>query len=378
MAEPDFILKLPYITAALPGIGGQLRAEPDHFVVEEIPLYEPQGDGPHLYVNITKVGFTTKDVQKQLEALFGLRSGDVGFAGMKDKQARTTQTFSIPLELANEQNVDAMTRRMEAQLPVTLNWAKRHRNKLKLGHLLGNRFQITVVDSPLPAAQMLANAQAIVERIQQRGVPNFFGAQRFGDRGQNVARGHALLAGKQRVKDRWLRRFLISSYQSFLCNRYLAQRMEMGAFEHLLLGDVAKKYETGGIFTVEDLAIDQSRYNSQEISFTAPLFGNKMRFAVDEAGRLEDAILAESQITMKQLQAARVEGTRRLGRLLVPELSVQLGKTSEQTDTSVTEHSEKSSMIVTFPLPKGAFATTIMREIMKVDMLGVPDEEIDE
>lgn len=378
MVTPNFTLELPYITADLPGVGGQLRAEPDHFVVEEIPLYAPQGDGPHLYVNVTKVGLTTKDVQKQLEQLFGLRSGDVGFAGMKDKQARTTQTFSIPIELANEQNVDAMTRRIEQQAPVTLNWVNRHRNKLKIGHLLGNRFRIAVTDSPLAPAQMQANAQAIAERIRTAGAPNFFGMQRFGDRGHNIERGYAVLAGKQRIKDRWLRRFLISSYQSYLCNRYLARRLEMGAFDHLLLGDVAKKYETGGIFIVEDVAVEQPRYAAQEISFTAPLFGAKLRAATAEAGQLEEAILAESAITIKQLQAARVEGTRRLGRLLVPDLAVQIVDASGQTDTSVTENSGKTRMIVTFTLPKGAFATTIMREVMKVDMLNAPDEDSDE
>ena len=382
MATPDFSLNLPYITADLPGIGGQLRAEPDHFVVEELPLYEPQGDGPHLYVNVTKVGLTTKDVQKQLEQLFGLRSGDVGFAGMKDKQARTTQTFSIPIELANEQNVDAITRRLEQNLPVTLNWMKRHRNKLKTGHLLGNRFHITVTDSPLAPTQMLANAQAIVQRLRADGAPNFFGVQRFGDRGHNIERGYALLTGQQRIKDRWLRRFLVSSYQSYLCNCYLARRLEMVGFAHLLLGDVAKKYETGGIFTVEDVAVEQPRYAAQEISFTAPLFGAKMRSAEAEAGQLEESILAESGISIKQFQAARMDGTRRLGRLLVPDLAVQIDsaalQASGQTDTSVTENPAKGSMIVTFTLPKGAFATTIMREVMKVDMLNAPNEDLDE
>ncbi|MCB0142551.1 MAG: tRNA pseudouridine(13) synthase TruD, partial [Caldilineaceae bacterium] len=110
--------------------------------------------------------------------------------------------------------------------------------KLKTGHLLGNRFHITVTDSPLEPTQMLANAQAIVQRLRADGAPNFFGVQRFGDRGHNIERGYALLTGQQRIKDRWLRRFLVSSYQSYLCNCYLARRLEMVGFAHLLLGDV--------------------------------------------------------------------------------------------------------------------------------------------
>ena len=95
MLDSRLELSLPYITDDLPGIGGQLRLTPDHFVVEEIPLYEASGEGQHLYVNLTKVGLTTKEVQAQLEQLFGLNRGEVSFAGMKDKQARTTQTFSL-------------------------------------------------------------------------------------------------------------------------------------------------------------------------------------------------------------------------------------------------------------------------------------------
>ena len=95
MLQFELDLNLPYISSDLPGVGGVLRATPDDFVVEEVPLYEAQGDGQHLYVNITKVGLTTKEVQIGLERLFGLKKGDVSFAGMKDKRARTTQTFSL-------------------------------------------------------------------------------------------------------------------------------------------------------------------------------------------------------------------------------------------------------------------------------------------
>src|SRR5690606_33801903 len=101
-------------------------------------------------------------------------------------------------------------------------------------------------------------------------------------------------------------RFLIGSYQSYLCNRYLVRRVEMGAFEHLLLGDVAKKYATGGMFSVEDLSQEQPRYAQQEISFTAPLYGPRMWEAQAEAGELEAGILAESPVTLEHLAAARI------------------------------------------------------------------------
>lgn len=138
MTDPTQI-PLPFITADLPGIGGEIKAEPDHFVVEEIPLYEPAGEGEHVYVHLTREGWTTRALQRELISLFDLRDVDVGCAGLKDKHARVTQTFSLLLRDEDEATV---ARRIQEALPVEVVWAQRHRNKLRRGHLLGNRFHI--------------------------------------------------------------------------------------------------------------------------------------------------------------------------------------------------------------------------------------------
>jgi tRNA pseudouridine13 synthase len=367
MIDSQLDLRLPYLTNALPGIGGELRVTPDDFVVEEIPLYLPQGEGQHLYVCLTKAGSTTKEIQRQLEQLFGLRRGEVGFAGLKDKQARTTQTFSLNVGHQPAGYAEDAARRIADALAVEVHWAKFHRNKLQPGHLLGNRFVIRVAKLACGREEAEARVAAIVQVIQARGIPNFFGPQRFGINGGNVRQGLELLIGARRQQDRWLRRFLISGYQSYLCNRYLARRVEMGAFDHLLLGDVAKKVATGGMFNVEDVAQEQPRYARQEISFTAPLFGPKMWEAQAEAGALEASVLAEAPVTLEQLAAARVEGTRRLGRLLVNDLVA-----------GVEQAGDAPNLRVEFQLPKGAFATTVLREVMKVDLAALPaldDEE---
>ncbi len=350
--QPD--LSLPYLTAELPGIGGQLRATPEHFVVEEVPLYLPEGEGPHLYINLTKVGMTTKEVQRRLEQLVGGRSGAVGYAGLKDKHARTTQTFSINLEQTPPFDEAELGKRITETLPVTVNWLNRHRNKLRAGHLLGNRFTITISGLTLPAEEILSRVTAIQQRVQAVGLPNFFGVQRFGIDGMNVAKGRAILLGQHRERDRWLHRFLLSSYQSYLCNRYLAARLNMGAFERILPGDVAKKMDSGGMFDVTEPAVDQLRYAAHEISFTAPIYGPKMWAAQAEAGDLEAQILAEAGITLADFQRAKVDGGRRLGRLLLPDLQFQLG----EADGAL-------ALEARFFLPKGAFATTVMRELMK-------------
>ncbi len=380
MIKSNIDFSLPYITTESPGIGGQLRTKAEHFVVEEIPLYAPEGEGQHLYVSLTKVGLTTKEVEQRLTSLFGLGKNGVGFAGMKDKHAQTTQTFSLSLGYIDGGVADGSAAakaadRIREHLPVTVHWARWHQNKLKLGHLRGNRFRIIVtgLDVAAGTAQPLADiaqqrAIEIADKLRAQGVANFFGPQRFGFQGANVQKGLEILRGKRYIKDRWLRRFLVSSYQSYLCNRYLAQRIAMGAFTHLLEGDVAKKYDTGGMFDVTDLDAEQPRYAAHEISFTAPMYGPKMWEAKGEAGVLEEKILTAAECTLAQLRRAKIDGTRRLGRLLLPDLVIS---------PAPAEVAQKypDSILLTFSLPKGAFATTVLREFMKVDLSEIVEED---
>ena len=368
-------MNLPYVTDELPGLGGTLRATPDDFTVEEIPLYEATGEGQHLYVRLTKTGLTTKEVQLRLARLFELDRRAVSFAGMKDKHARTTQTFSIAIgHQSDDFAVEAEARLREglADLPVTLHWARRHRNKLKLGHLLGNRFAIRISDLDVSAAEAQSRAEAIAAQIERRGVPNYFGPQRFGAEGDNAERGLAIIRKEQWVSDRWLRRFLMSAYQSHLCNRYLALRLERGLFDELMLGDIAKKVDTGGLFVVEDLAAEQLRYAAHEISFTAPMYGGKMRAAQAEAAALEDEVLAEAELSLADLQRAKLDGTRRLGRLL-PKVEIELG----DEPAAEVEGSTHGSLTLCFSLPKGAFATTVLREFTKRDAF-IDGDDVDE
>jgi tRNA pseudouridine13 synthase len=350
--KSDLVLDLPYVSADLPGIGGQLRSSPDHFIVEEIPLYDASGEGQHLYVNLTKEELTTREVQQKLADLFSLPNREVSFAGMKDKHARTTQTFSLNVGHVTEEFVQEAYARIQEHLPVNIHWAKLHRNKLKKGHLLGNRFTIVITDLNQPEEEVLLQAQAIADRLRSRGLPNYYGPQRLGQHGANIRRGLDLLFRRKDIRDRWLRNLLQASVQSYLCNRYLARRLDEGTFDSLLLGDIAKKYDTGGLFEVTDVEAEQPRYERQEISFTAPIYGPKMWQATGPAGVLEDEILADSGLTIEQLGKAHLSGTRRMGRLILTDLSID---------------SAAQGLAVSFSLPKGAFATTVLREIMKVD-----------
>jgi tRNA pseudouridine13 synthase len=334
---------IPFITAGLPGCGGQIKAQPDHFIVEEVPLYEASGEGPHLYVCLTREGWTTRQVVEALARLLELRPRDIGYAGLKDRHARCTQVFSLP-SLA-----PSAARRIESELPFRVLWVRHHRNKLKPGHLLGNRFQITISDLDVSAAEAHTRAGHIAAALAQRGLPNFFGPQRFGNDGANVNRGHDVLIGGWE-RDKWLRRLVISAYQSYLFNRYLARRMALGWFDHLVAGDVAKKTDTGGMFNVQDPAVEQSRYARGEITFTGPMYGTKMWAAGAAAGELETAILAEAGLTLENFAQARVEGTRRPGRLALPTIDYSSGD---------------DGLHLAFFLPKGSYATIVVREFTK-------------
>lgn len=333
---------LPYISAHLPGIHGRLRARPEHFVVEEVPLYEPCGEGEHTFLWITKREMTSTFVRDRLAEIFGLRKEDVGMAGLKDRHAVTTQAFSVP-----RVSPDEALEHLRREFPeIHVHWARRHRNKLKPGHLLGNRFRITVVDV---LAGDLERAQAIAEYLRRVGVPNYYGEQRFGREGDNAQRGREVLRGRG-PRDRWLRRFLVSAYQAYLFNRYLARRIEEGKFTRILSGDIAKKADTGGLFVVRDANTEQPRYERGEIHFTGPMYGYKMWEAEGEAALLERAILVEENLRLEDFRKAKVKGTRRLGRLWLTDLHIE---------------QENEHLVFTFFLPKGAFATVVMREFLK-------------
>jgi tRNA pseudouridine13 synthase len=246
-------------------------------------------------------------------------------------------------------NADETTvaRRIKDNLPVEVEWARRHRNKIKAGHLLGNRFRIVVLGLEPDA---LPRAEAIVQALRERGMPNFYGPQRFGREGDNAARGREILVMGRGPRERWLRRLLLRAYQSALFNTWLVQRIERGWFERLLEGDVAKKRDTGGLFEVEDATLEQPRFERDEITYTGPIYGSHMWWAAGEPGEMERALLEQAEVTVEMLDRAHLNGSRRRARLLLDDLEVEL---------------HPDGLLFTFSLPKGCYATTVLREVMK-------------
>jgi len=343
------ISALPYISNSYQGTGGIIKAKAEHFQVNEVPAYLPSGEGEHLFVNITKTGITTKDVQKALAGLYDIPPRDVEFAGIKDKHAITSQYFSIWL---SENQDKERIYELEKELPVKINSMDFHNRKIKSGHLKGNVFRIKITETDIPLEEAEERAKNIIEVIHKKGLPNYYGQQRFGMHGDNAERGLKILKGEEKIKNKWLRRFLLSSYQSYLFNYYMKKRIENKLFDKMLTGDVAKKQDTGGVFIVDDKEAEQKRLDNKEISFTGPIFGKKMKQAVDEAGEFENAILSENDVTPEEFRNAKLTGSRRAG-IILPDIDLVR---------------EEDGLVLTFFLPKGAFATVVLREIMKSEV----------
>lgn len=316
----------------------RLPSAPEDFRVDEIPLYEACGAGAHTFVRIRKRGRTTEEVAGDLARATGVRRGDVGYAGRKDRNAVTTQWFSAP-------GLDP-GRAMELELPgATVLAASRHPHKLRTGHLRGNAFRIVVREI---SDESWREACRRLERLRTRGMPNRFGAQRFGRDGDNAERAAALLAGGSRPRDRRHARFLLSALQARVFNAVLAARS--APLDALERGDVAVLHQSGGLFVVEDPEAEQERLGGFALSPTGPIFGTRAlapRYAVAER---EERIRAAHGVSarLRLPRGLRLRGGRRPLRVRPEELSLER---------------DGDAAVLDFRLPRGSYATILLEEL---------------
>lgn len=351
---------IPYLTSELPGIGGKLRVLPEDFVVEEVPAYEPSGEGEHTFFGVEKRGISTPVLVQKVARALDVPPKGISYAGMKDARAVTRQTLCVhavpPERLLSLELEDAQVL-----------WAKRHRNKLRIGHLKGNRFTLRIRDVHADAEP---RAVAILDVLASQGVPNGYGVQRFGNRGNNHEIGYLLLRkDKAALRAQGIGslpfrryRFYLSALQSALFNRYLSERLRQGKMDCLLTGDVVKKHTTGGIFTVEDADVEQPRAAAWELSPTGPIYGYKMMRAQGEAADLEVAVLDEAGLTLEDFRSVKSKGSRRYLRYQPEGLHWEMAGTD---------------LLISFFAPKGSFATMLLRELLKTEVISDEEDEED-
>lgn len=344
-----FDWQVPYLTRDLPGIGGVIREQPEDFIVDEVPAYAPSGEGEHTYFRVEKREISTPELVKQIAIKLGVSPKVISYAGLKDTHALARQTLSA--HFVDPASIEALELDNARIL-----WVTRHRNKLRPGHLRGNRFTLRIRDV-VPDA--VVRVEATLAVLAARGVPNAYGPQRFGNRGDNHVVGYHLLRDDRATLEgmgirhisRQMHQFFISALQSALFNQVVALRIAHDTLDKVIAGDIARKEDTGGIFTVEDADTECPRVAAWEISPTGPIYGYKLMQAREEAGALEARVLSEVGLTLENFRSVRAEGVRRPLRYNPEELSWAIER--------------EGNLVVSFFAPKGAFATMFLRELMK-------------
>jgi tRNA pseudouridine13 synthase len=351
------ILSPPLLTPDLPGLGGRIKVHPEDFEVEEIPAYEPSGTGEFLYLWIEKRDMGAEYFVRQIANRLGIPSGEVGTAGLKDRRAVTRQMVSVPGQIEDR------LPQLEGEGIRILN-VSRHGNKLRPGHLHGNRFRVLVrdLDPSIAVADVLP---PLVERLREHGLPNYYGLQRFGKDAETLDIGLAMLRKEQPIlsdgrrlnlRNSFLKKLSLSAAQSGLFNYYLGRRLEDGLARTVLQGDVMAKVPYGGLFVAEDVDAEQKRFDAREIVSAGPIFGRKTFAACGVAAEREQATLVAFGLTKDNFGGfgKLVQGTRRHNLIYLSDLSAM---------------PEPDGLRLTFTLPAGSYATVLLREIMKTDVV---------
>lgn len=298
---------------------GILKTQPADFKVTELPLVLPCGEGEHVWLYIEKTGANTAWIAKRLAKLAGIKEMDVGYAGLKDRHAITKQWFSVYLPKGVVPDFSQLN-----DSEMTVLEQSRHSKKLRRGDLLGNKFEILLRE--------VQGERAVIERnlawVQSQGVPNYFGAQRFGHDGGNVEAGRAMLAREIKVKSPEKKSIYLSAVRSFIFNEVLAQRIEQGWWGKTLAGDI----------------IEQGHA-------TAPLWGRGRLTSGEDCLALEQFVAARYPELCDGLEHAGLSQERRRLVALADRLSWQW--------------QENDQLALTFSLPAGYYATSLLQEVLQ-------------
>lgn len=326
---------LPEWPAAYPDTGAHaiLKQKNSDFVVTELPLALPSGEGEHVWLEVEKNGSNTAYVAAKIAELAGVRDMDVGFAGIKDRYSISKQWFSIYLPRVEAPDFSQLDNEEFTILKQT-----RHVKKLRRGDLVGNHFKILLRDFKGDKEKVEANLKAVVAY----GVPNYFGPQRFGREGDNVEQGRAMLNREIRVRNPKIKGLYLSSVRSFIFNEVMGERIRRGLWGHSLAGDI---------------------YDDQGMA-TGPLWGR---------GRLtstEDTLALETE--MVEPHQGLCDGLEHSG------LSQERRALAAKPVSMTWEWLEESQLLLTFSLPAGYYATSLIRELMQTEepSRDIPDDVV--
>mmetsp|Transcript_15906 Transcript_15906/g.19727 ORF Transcript_15906/g.19727 Transcript_15906/m.19727 type:complete len:467 (-) Transcript_15906:222-1622(-) len=431
----------------LEGISGELKQNDDFFNVQEIPLWEPDNNGTNCIAVIRRKGATTKAVQEKLASLFGCKNFHIGYAGMKDKHATCTQTFSINVQngltkfdhvLSIEEIVNTIESNTDEPTLEVVGRPAFNSKKIRRGQLKGNIFKILITNLNVSIEEGLKRAHKTLSDLKTKAIPNYYGIQRVGKRGQSSIEGFRLLwkvqkyvtqqtenarlrknknvassgfdgklcnvdksqtppdkveevqeaelnetiQGDSRKRSRddfdheglnvskkkfrkWCKscgmgsiesfgqKLKLNAFQSGVFNRMLAERINSNLFMEDLVGDLVMS-QYGGKPKIKDTAeyfTDKTKYGS--LTFTCPMIGKRVSSTTGKPKEIEDACLKEIGLSRTCFNLLGLDGSNRPGRLLVDSMGIE-----------ITKDIKERGILFSFTLPKGSYATSVIREFM--------------
>jgi tRNA pseudouridine13 synthase len=337
----DILSQFSYLLGE-PNAKAKLKVVAEDFRVIEQLGFPLTGSGEHLMLRIRKRGENTSFVANELAKACGVQSRDIGWAGLKDRHAVTEQWLSV--YLPKSEGIDFSE--FLAQYPhIEILEQTRHNKKLKAGDLIGNQFELRLTQ--------VTDVDAVIERlnaIKQSGVPNYYGTQRFGRNGSNLT--EARRWGKENVRSRNQnqRSLLLSSARSWIFNQIVAARIDQNLFDQLLIGDIVEYHAELVTVTAENVAQLQQAVTDGEAMITAALAGDNALPTQDQGLALEQTYLDNEEALMSLIRSNRMRHDRRAIKLLPQNMTWQ-------TDNEL--------VIVSFGLPAGGFATSVLREVVE-------------
>lgn len=322
---------------------GRIRTVPEDFLVDEELGFSPDGEGEHVLIHVRKRNQNTDWVSHQLATLAGVPQRDVSYAGLKDRNAVTTQWFSI--RLANKQEPDWHAL---SSPEMTVLEHHRHLRKLRRGVLQGNRFTLKIRELEGDTDRL----REVLNKIQTGGFPNYFGDQRFGRDYFNISQAERLFSGKLKKLNRHKRGLYLSAIRSQLFNEVLGKRIEQDRWNHLVNGELAMLDGSRSWFTVESVDNElEQRLSIQDIHPTGPLVGRGRSSVEGEIAGLEKQIIEAYPDWLEGLEKYGLQAERRALRARAADL-----------DWSLDEN--ENVLTLNFQLSPGTYATMLIRELI--------------
>ncbi|HEA25879.1 MAG TPA: tRNA pseudouridine(13) synthase TruD [Ectothiorhodospiraceae bacterium] len=322
-----------------------MRTEPEDFVVTEELGFEPTGEGEHAFLIIRKRNTNSEWVARQIAKLVDVKKMDVGFAGMKDRRAVTTQAFTVKITGKSEPDWSELNLNQDGEQIEVIS-STYHQRKLKRGELLGNRFNITLRQVDGERSEI----EQRLELIRQRGFPNYFGEQRFGFDGNNLLSAAKMFSREMKVKDRAKRGIYLSAVRSYLFNRLLSLRVEADNWQQVIAGDWVWTTEDTRGFTFDNGNPKHVELLGQNrLIVGGPLWGDGRALTQGEALQFEQQISEPEHFWIEGLKAARMDQSRRALQVKVDDLQWHWN--------------DSKKLSIEFSLPSGSYATSLLREI---------------